>query len=558
MTITELVSAYDAHLGSMKSQVEAAASAVNKTDDPLPGWQQVAASVNIVSGELGVPFLDFSFTQRKGWDNGDGKNYSVPDAMEVTSGYVPGGHAHDPVALLSPSAVTAEQLDNLASGVGTAGFFGGILDPTALLNTAFIHGISLAVYTTTWPVYDLRVPNASSSNTGSIPLSRYARAAIESLPPTYDDSTRVVFDAFIGLFGTHYAISATYGGMNQTALAWPSCLWKGSSPDPDDPDDCLLTQDNLDQHVANQDFGGESRVFSQAQYGGDPSINSTDKWSQTISRNPVAISYQGVPLSVLLTGNNVDQGTALDKALQAYLANATTTAKANGASADKAASNRAQPITFEYGGDSVVEHDDDAHGQCGPSTLSPGKDVELSCPDTSDSIGKGCTKYKLTAAQDTGSYGETLAVSNEISKLEGKPSSCGCSKVLSEVVPKKSVALSSCDSRAGYAYNGDSLCEYHNVHEADDCCDICTSHRSCEKWTHDHNSKVCRLFSDTSGWSISIGCYSGQRDNKPSDDVYAKLCFDCRLDALSWVPPATPPATDSLQRISMRSGIPRK
>ena len=302
MAPAQLKASYAAHLSAMRFNVMRQVQEVDSRYQPLPGWRAVAASVNTVTGQPATPFLEFDFTQAKFWTDAAGVNFSVPDAMQITSGFVPGAHPQPPVALLRPSSLVETQLAQIRAAAGALGFLGGLTDPDALLKAAFGHGVSLAVYTDTYPVYDLRVPNATAG--APVRFSRYARAAIESLPPLYDETTRSVFETFISIFGTGYSTTATYGGMNQTVLAWPSCLWKGAHPDPSAPKQCLLDSSNLAAHVAARDFNGETRTFAATRFGGDPSAADPAAWVKSIALNPVGIGFDTISLSSLLRGYN--------------------------------------------------------------------------------------------------------------------------------------------------------------------------------------------------------------------------------------------------------------
>lgn len=553
-----LESSYKAHFTSMRLNVMQMVKEVDSPYEPLPGWQQVAASVNSVTGQPATPFLEFSFDQAKFWTDSAGVNFSVPDDMQITSGFVPSGHPQTPVALLQPSSAIAGQIAQIEAHAGTVGFLGGLTDPDGLLKSAFAHGVSLAVYTTTYPVYDLRVPNVSSGS--PVKLSRYARAAIESLPPIYDQTTEAVFISFIEIFGTSYATTATYGGADQTVLAWPSCLWKGAHPDPKSPGSCLLDQSNLAAHTATRDFGGSTRTFAQTRFGGDPSVNGTNDWVKSVPLNPIGVGFQGVSLASLLTDYNSEQGTALDKAIAAYISNASTSAQARGSEADTAAAKRAQPVAFGVDGGSTKLQTQrvEVLGQntCGPSLMAPGDSHDLSCPDKDNSKNApDCSKYTIRSDLDAANYGAVLKVSNDVSKDDGDPASCGCSWTKAEVLGSSGAAdagLHSCGSgNTGQAYSGDEICEVHDVYSATDCCSVCENHRSCKKWTHDYHGNKCSLHGKDAESHFEVSFFSDERQSDPSDDAFASLCFDCSLSALSWIPPDVPPATDSFPRLRL-------
>ena len=112
---------------------------------------------------------------------------------------------------------TAYQVAEYNNGSGHFGWLGGLNDPTKLYTAYYSQGVSLAVYQTFYPLYSLNLTGSLSGDTAktqsslaNVSLSKFAAAALESLPPTYNVNTSAVFDLFIDTFGLflQYAVVA--------------------------------------------------------------------------------------------------------------------------------------------------------------------------------------------------------------------------------------------------------------------------------------------------------------------------------------------------------------
>ena len=172
---------------------------------PLPGWLLVACGINSGSGASSVPFVDFTFNKGTKWKDGAGKLHGVPDQFIIDAGYTPAETRQPAVPLPSINDVVNYQVENVQAHKGTAGILGGLKDPSAIYDTSYKHDTALTVYDSIVPAYSLELPSG-------LPLSRFAAAALESLPLTYTPQTKVVFELFIRTFGNTLSSEAVFGG----------------------------------------------------------------------------------------------------------------------------------------------------------------------------------------------------------------------------------------------------------------------------------------------------------------------------------------------------------
>jgi hypothetical protein len=162
------------------------------------------------------------------------------------------------------------------------------------------------------------------THTFNFTLDKYALKAIQSLPPTYDQTTKPVFELFFAKYGTSFITTAVLGGYLEQRTSWGSPLsTMGFDPDK------LISQAQID-FTASTGLGGwvgsldptyqnNRQVNPPTCAGGDPSsCQNATKWERSIAIDPTLLAYDTYPLSALMTDPSLQS--LLEQAASAYLA----------------------------------------------------------------------------------------------------------------------------------------------------------------------------------------------------------------------------------------------
>ena len=200
----ELQARYSAHFDQVNKQISGEVKDLKWSFSPLPGWLLFPDGLNPLTGRSTTPFIELSFLKKQYWTDGKGTKMGIPDQIKVAKGFTPALKPSPPTVLRSVTDVVSTQTNNLVKGSGVSGILGGLADPTALYDKTFAHDISLSVYDELVSVYSLQL------QPGQLPLSRFAQAAIASLPDAYNSRTKPVFDLFIAMFGTRFPVGTSF------------------------------------------------------------------------------------------------------------------------------------------------------------------------------------------------------------------------------------------------------------------------------------------------------------------------------------------------------------
>jgi hypothetical protein len=544
---SQLLQQYQAHFTDCLATANKSIADWSQNYNPIPGWREVANSYDSVTGDFKIPFVGFTFENGHSWINGNGTSYSVPDQMLINTGFVPGATPQMPQAFRMVDEVSAFQIPEMLNGTGHFGWLGGLNDPAKLYSQYYSQGLSLAVYQTFFPLYSLNVTGSSTNglDAGNTTLSRYALAALKSLPPKYDASTEDVFNLFLNTFGTSMATVSLRGGGIEDVVGWSTCLWKGPKPQTENHGtlttiglrDCLLDTNNFAEMVAARNFSQRSRVVSSVKFGGNPAISDQTAWAKTISTAPVVLSYSThVRLSKLIPSDMGDVSDALDQAITSYEQNAVNTISAKAKSVRSQQNSQARPAVFltDIGG--ACKSGQLAPGQtwdvsCGPS-IAPfkstvdmhasstpdgtasvlieggGNEVSCGCSDVQIDVFKRQRWLKLLEEEGIhGIHGSVLwekglgnaqktwhLTSNSSSSPSPSPSPLPSSSMLekfskthpSPVVPKDI----KCKFNKKMNYPGNTIIAIPDISDAGRCCDLCDAHHSCQFWTYHFHSSL--------------------------------------------------------------------
>lgn len=562
--------------------------------NPIPGWREVANSYDSISGDFKIPFIGFSFQNSASWTNGNGTKYLVPDQVIIDTGFVPGATPQQPHAFRLADEVSNFQISELLNGSGHFGWLGGLNDPSKLYSAYYQQGVSLAVYQTFYPLYSLNMSDSitqlrkkrkqshlnSTYSTTNYTLSRYASAALESLPPVYDSSTKSVFDLFIKTFGTSFATVSLRGGGIEDVIGWPSCLWKGPSPQSSNlgagtgTGNCVFDSTNFDSMIAARNFTGRSTVVNSIKYGGDPTIEDPLAWSKTISLAPVVLSYAThVHLSELLPDEMSATRTSLEQAISDYEQSAIQTVQNKAQAARASQKSQPRPVVFELDVGGICKSGDLAPGQswnvqCGPSIapFTSAVDMKPVSDDSDDSVtlvieggapevSCGCSELKIDVRRELHKYdrrNHSQARSNFRSTLSPSPAPFFDENLNSNkpspIVPKDM----KCHFEKKVSYLGNTFLSIPDVSDPGRCCDLCSAHHSCQFWTYHLSGKdgaksqTCELKlakSDTQCCDNSHGVdecphdcrhvvVSGSRNGDAPPQDYAHFCFNCQMPSV--------------------------
>jgi len=530
-----------AHFSSCMSDANASIAQLQQSFNPIPGWREVANSYDTVTGEFKIPFVGFSFNSQVSWTSGNNTKYLVPDQIKINTGFVPGASPQPPQAFRMVDEVSDFQVAQLNNGTGHFGWLGGLNDPAQLYSAYYGQGVSLAVYQVYYPIYSL---NLTEPNSGvNVTLSKYAAAALESLPPVYDATTEAVFDLFIDTFGTAMATISLRGGGIEDVMGWASCIWKGRSPQQQDfgtftshgTKDCVLDDDNYQEMVLAKNFSGRGTVVSSAKYGGDPTITDPDAWAKTITDAPVVIEYEAhTRLSDLLGPSMNATAAALEQAIVAYEQQQVSSVQQAASKLRAQQNTQARNVLFET----------DVSGVCKSGGLAPGQSWSVQCGPSIAPFTQNVDMIQLApppGAAPDGTAGLQI-------EGGGDEVTCGCSTLPIDVMrstaaANKSSGSSSCSTQGKVEYVGNTAVTIDDVDDEERCCDLCNAHHSCLFWTLNLKKKTCDLKVAKSivqccDPSKTVGqcpksCYdvlvSGSRSGDVPPQDYAHFCFDCAL-----------------------------
>ena len=119
------------------------------------------------------------------------------------------------------------QVAAITAGQGITGYMNGIVPPANLDSQFYKQGIALSEYRTDITAFNLTLSTSLNAATAAGALSPWGLKAILSLPETYDQTTKPVFQKYFQVVGTSVVTNGVYGGTEEDVLAWYSCIWKG-------------------------------------------------------------------------------------------------------------------------------------------------------------------------------------------------------------------------------------------------------------------------------------------------------------------------------------------
>ncbi|XP_077303283.1 perforin-1-like [Lithobates pipiens] len=190
--------------------------------------------------------------------------------------------------------------------------------------------------------YSLRLSDLS-------PLSKELKRALESLPPTYDASTKANYRRLIGTYGTHYISQADVGGQVLEVNAIKTCQVTMDGMSMDELKDCLSIEASVSvigkgeanakyngcKELSQKSNRGESfhQTFNEKSWevrGGkitfaqlsfdvkNADASAFQAWMESLKTHPDIISYSLEPIHHLVEANR-PQKQSLQKAISAYI-----------------------------------------------------------------------------------------------------------------------------------------------------------------------------------------------------------------------------------------------
>ncbi|XP_040211934.1 perforin-1-like [Rana temporaria] len=181
------------------------------------------------------------------------------------------------------------------------------------------------------------------------PLSKDLKRALESLPPTYDATTKANYRRLISIYGTHYITKADVGGKVQEVNAIKTCQVTMDGMSMEELKDCLNVEASVSvigkgeanskvnacKELSQKSNRGESfhQTFNEKSWevrGGkikfeqlsfdvkNADVNAFKAWMESLKTDPDIISYSLDPIHNLVEANR-PQRQSLQKAISAYI-----------------------------------------------------------------------------------------------------------------------------------------------------------------------------------------------------------------------------------------------
>ncbi|CAF4738156.1 unnamed protein product [Rotaria sp. Silwood1] len=144
----------------------------------------------------------------------------------------------------------------------------------------------IAIIQHLYPLYTLEIQPTNTH----LELNTHAQQAIDRLPFIYDAKT---YKDFLDVWGTHVILETTVGGMHEKQILVKDCILQSNyftDGLSETELELRLKTDILSPTSVNDNYyENRRRIIVDHRIGGDPSVNNTDQWKQSLDDKPALL-----------------------------------------------------------------------------------------------------------------------------------------------------------------------------------------------------------------------------------------------------------------------------
>ncbi|CAF1363919.1 unnamed protein product [Adineta steineri] len=270
---------YVGYNGKICSQSKQINDTTNQGNDKL--YLGVGMTLDITTGELRLPALEYTYSNITNWkDPLTGRVYLVPKEVSLPSindsDSVPVAHV-----FLTAAELSSKWRYDRLQGAWLGGEFGHSQSLLDIYKKYFSSDESIAITQQPTILYRMRVENFQ--------LRADARAAINALPPTYNES---LYSDFLRDWGTHIIQQSLVGGMHEQHVLFKDCVFSFNGAITSANLDQYLKQDILAQTLGNDFYANRRQIKVDHLLGGDPTLTNYTLWRKSLGANPALLKIE--------------------------------------------------------------------------------------------------------------------------------------------------------------------------------------------------------------------------------------------------------------------------